>query len=55
MFSNYLNNLSISLGTVVKVERKNSFDESLELLYDNKKASVSKIVAQNLYIKTDLH
>lgn len=54
-FLNYLNNLSISLGTVVKVERKNSFDESLELLYDNKKASVSKIVAQNLYIKTDLH
>lgn len=53
-FLNYLNNLDIGLGTLVKINKINAFDESLEIEYKNRKASVSKIVAQNLYVKTEI-
>lgn len=52
-FLSYLNNLKISLGTIVEVNKINAFDESVEITYNNRNASISKTVAQNLYIKIE--
>ena len=47
----YLNDLNIGLGTIVKINKINAFDESLEIEFNNKKASISSTIANNLYVK----
>lgn len=50
-FLKYLDNSEIKLGAKIKVEHKESFDNSMILLVDGQKTSISEQISNNLYIK----
>ncbi|WP_435139906.1 metal-dependent transcriptional regulator [Formosa sp. A9] len=50
-FLQYLDKLSIGLGTVFTVASKEVFDESLTITLNESPLSVSKTVSNNLYVK----
>lgn len=49
-FLQYLDKHKIGLGTIMKVVSKETFDNTFELLIDNKSITVSSKIANNLYI-----
>ena len=49
-FLQYLDKHKIGLGTILKVIAKESFDNTFELLIDNKNIMISSKIANNLYI-----
>ena len=51
-FLKYLDKHKIALGTQFKVIAKESFDESMVIEIENRQLTVSKEVANNLYVKT---
>lgn len=51
-FLKYLDKHKIALGTQFKVVAKESFDESMVIEIENRQLTVSKEVANNLYVKT---
>src|SRR5690554_1265659 len=52
-FFNHLKALNIDLGVKLKILDINTFDQSMDILInDKKKASISKLVTHNLYVKT---
>ena len=50
-FLQYLNSLNITLGTSIIVIQKIDFDDSLEIIINNKSTHISNDVARNLLIK----
>lgn len=50
-FLKYLDNSDIKLGAKIKVEHKESFDNSMILLIDGQRISISEQISNNLYIK----
>ncbi|NVJ89840.1 MAG: metal-dependent transcriptional regulator [Flavobacteriaceae bacterium] len=50
-FLQYLDKKGIELGKKITVLEKEDFDESLSILIDNEKITISKKIANNLYIK----
>ncbi|MCB0803848.1 MAG: metal-dependent transcriptional regulator [Flavobacteriales bacterium] len=50
-FLTYLTDLGISLGTLIRVHKINAYDNSLEIYINDKPASISNTVAQNLFVK----
>lgn len=50
-FLKYLDKNAIALGTTIKVISKESFDESMTLEVANKQMTISKEVANNLFVK----
>jgi len=50
-FLQFLDKKGITLGKRIKVTEKEDFDDSLSILIDDKKLSVSNKIANNLYIK----
>ncbi len=54
-FLKYLDNADIKLGAKVKVLHKEDFDNSMLLLIDDQKISVSHQISNNLYVKQNNH
>lgn len=50
-FLQYLDKKGITLGKHIEVLEKEDFDDSLSILIDTKKISISKKIGNNLYIK----
>lgn len=50
-FLQYLDKKGIVLGREIKVLEREDFDDSLSILIDNEKLSISNKIANNLYIK----
>lgn len=50
-FLKYLDNADIKLGVAIKVLHKESFDNSMMLLIDGQKISISQQISSNLYVK----
>ncbi|MGY5355155.1 metal-dependent transcriptional regulator [Wenyingzhuangia sp. IMCC45467] len=50
-FLKYLDNAEIKLGAEIKVLHKESFDNSMMLLIDGQKISISQQISSNLYVK----
>ncbi|ANW97102.1 iron-dependent repressor [Wenyingzhuangia fucanilytica] len=50
-FLKYLDNADIKLGVEIKVLHKESFDNSMMLLIDEQKISISQQISSNLYVK----
>lgn len=50
-FLQFLDKKGIILGKKIKVLEKEDFDDSLSILIDNKKMSISNKIANNLYIR----
>ena len=50
-FLKYLDKNDIALGTEIEIVSKESFDESIFLKVENKELSISKDVANNIYVK----
>lgn len=50
-FLQYLDKQKISLGTALQIIEKEAFDNSLKILIDQEKITVSHIVANNIFIK----
>ncbi|KOY51245.1 metal-dependent transcriptional regulator [Polaribacter dokdonensis] len=50
-FLQFLDKKGITLGKRIKVTEKEDFDDSLSILIDDKKLSISNKIANNLYIK----
>lgn len=50
-FLQFLDKRGITLGKYIKVVDKEDFDDSLSIEIDNKKISISKKIANNLYIQ----
>lgn len=54
-FLEYLNSLSVKLGTSLKVVEKNNYDHAMRVLIDSEREAVlSEKVTQNLWMKKDL-
>ncbi|MFN5418125.1 MAG: metal-dependent transcriptional regulator [Flavobacteriia bacterium] len=53
VFLKYVQELGIAINNEIKVLSKLSFDESLEISVEGKKARVSKKFAQNIYVVSD--
>ena len=51
-FLKFLDKNKISLGKEIKVLEKETFDESMLILVENKELRVSKMVSSNIYVKT---
>jgi len=51
-FLQYLDKINIHLGTKIKVADKIEFDQSLEIIIDNKNIQISSAVAKNILINT---
>lgn len=51
-FLRYLDKLHIALGTSIKVLDKETFDNSMAIIIDNKTTHISALTASNIYIKT---
>lgn len=51
VFLQYLDRQKISLGTVIKVINKEDFDQSLTIEVKNRQIIISKMVANNLFVK----
>jgi DtxR family transcriptional regulator, Mn-dependent transcriptional regulator len=49
-FLQYLNKIGIQIGTTIKIIEKNEYDNSLEIVVDGKKKSISKEVSENILI-----
>jgi len=52
-FFNYLKSLSLKLGDECECLKRNDYDGSLEIGIDNRTISLSREVAENLFIKID--
>lgn len=50
-FLQYLDKQKISLGTALQIIEKEAFDNSLKILIDQEKITVSHIVANNIFVK----
>ncbi|MGY5352031.1 metal-dependent transcriptional regulator [Wenyingzhuangia sp. IMCC45533] len=50
-FLNYLDNANIKLGATIKVLHKEAFDNSMLLLIEHQKISISQQISSNLYVK----
>ncbi|MGY6649555.1 metal-dependent transcriptional regulator [Wenyingzhuangia sp. IMCC45574] len=50
-FLKYLDNAEIRLGAQIEILHKESFDNSMMLLIDNRKISISQQISNNLYVK----
>lgn len=50
-FLQFLDKKGITLGKRIKINEKEDFDDSLSILIDGKKLSISNKIANNLYIK----
>ena len=50
-FLNYLDQLSIELGTIIIIKNINAYDQSLEVMINNKETHISTKVAENLFVK----
>lgn len=50
-FLKYLDNTNIKLGAIIKVLHKEKFDNSMMLLINDQKISISQQIASNLYVK----
>lgn len=50
-FLQFLDKKGITLGKKIEVLEKEDFDDSLSILIDNKKLSISNKIANNLYIR----
>jgi DtxR family Mn-dependent transcriptional regulator len=51
-FLSYLTELNIGLGTEIKIVKINSFDESIQVTYNEVQQNISNSVAKNLFINT---
>jgi len=51
-FLKYLDKHQIALGSEIKVVSKESFDESMHIKVNGKKLAISKLISNNLYVKT---
>ncbi len=49
-FLQHLNKIGIQIGTSIKIVEKNEYDNSLEIIVDGKKKSISKEVSDNILI-----
>ena len=52
-FLKYLDKHQIALGREIKVVSKEAFDESMTIKINGKKLTISKIISNNLYVKTN--
>ena len=50
-FLKYLDNAEIKLGAEIKVIHKEGFDNSMTLLIEDQKISISQQISSNLYVK----
>ncbi len=50
-FLKHLDKMELTIGKTVKVTERNDFDQSVELVLNNKKVHISKEVAQNLLVE----
>jgi DtxR family Mn-dependent transcriptional regulator len=51
-FLKYLDKHQIALGSKIKVISKETFDESMNIKVNGKELAVSKLISNNLYVKT---
>jgi DtxR family Mn-dependent transcriptional regulator len=52
-FLKYLNKYHIALGSQLKVISKESFDESMTIQIGKNQLNISKVISNNLYVKTN--
>lgn len=52
-FLKYLDKQNIALGTEIKVISKEAFDESMTIMVNDMSLSISKLISNNLYVKTN--
>lgn len=52
-FLQYLDKNGITLGTRISVVSQEPFDKSMTIKIDNKQLTISKIVTENIYVKTE--
>lgn len=50
-FLKFLDKNSIALGKRIEVLEREEFDDSLQIIIDNKKLTISNLIASNLYMK----
>ena len=50
-FLKYLDSSGIQLGTLVEVVKKEAFDQSMHILFEGKKRSISQQISKNLFVK----
>lgn len=52
-FLKYLDKQNIALGTEIKVVSKEAFDESMTIMTNDASLSISKLISNNIYVKTN--
>lgn len=52
-FLKYLDKQNIALGTEIKVVSKEAFDESMTIMTNDTSLSISKLISNNIYVKTN--